>query len=270
VANTAASISNLVHDSDSACVEAAKESGLGRLPINTYLYRVSLRSTRSNTYVITNTFTIGGSSYTNLAGSPVSGFILTSQNPPEWWNVAVTDVIVSGTMWMSHTYDLQGDTTEKPLPRYFKDAGFIFVASGYENVYAYPDRAYYQKPFKFNAKLVASAYTNQTFYRPADYSFIAPPADLAANLLAAQNWIPYEGAITLEEEDVGATRYRGNKINLINSIPAYSAMGALVSGESLEIESGRTTISLGAPARNDYRTLVDKIRKTSQDNIVYV
>jgi hypothetical protein len=270
VANTATSISNLVHDSDSACVEAAREFGLGRLPINTYLYRVSLRNTRSNTYVITNTFTIGGSSYTNLAGSPVSGFILTSQNPPEWWNVAVTDVIVSGTMWMSHTYDFQGDTTEKPLPRYFKDAGFIFAASGYENVYAFPDRAYYQKPFKFNAKLVASAYTNLTFYRPADYSFIAPPADLAANLLAAQNWIPYEGSIQLEQEDVGGTRYRGTKVNISNSLPAFSTMGALVSGESLEIESGRTTINLGAPARNDYRTLVDKIRKTSQDNIVYV
>jgi len=270
VANTSTSVANLAHDSDSACVEAAKERGVERLPINTVRNSVSLKNTRSSTYVITNAFTVGGSSYTNLAGSPVSGFILTSQNPPEWWNVAVTDVIVSGTMWMSHTYDVQGDKTEKPLPKYFKDAGFIFVDSGYVDVYGFPHRAYYQKPFKFNAKLVASAYTNQTFYRPADYSFIAPPADLAANLLAAQNWIPYEGAITLEEEDVGATRYRGNKINLINSIPAYSTMGALVSGESLEIESGRTTINLGAPARNDYRTLVDKIRKTSQDNIVYV
>ena len=107
-------------------------------------------------------------------------------------------------------------------------------------------------------------------YTNSDYSFINPPAGLADFLRSTQNWIPYEGAITLEEEDVGATRYRGNKINLINSIPAYSTMGALVSGESLEIESGRTTINLGAPARNDYRTLVDKIRKTSQDNIVYV
>jgi len=47
-------------------------------------------------------------------------------------------------------------------------------------------------------------------------------------------------------------------------------MGALVAGETIEIESGRTTIQLGAPPRNDYRTLVDKIRKTSQDNIVYL
>jgi hypothetical protein len=107
-------------------------------------------------------------------------------------------------------------------------------------------------------------------YRSGDYSFINPPAGLADNLLSAQNWTPYEGSITLEEQDAGATRYRGKKININNSVSSHSTMGALVNGESIDIESGRTTISLGAPARNDYRTLVDKIRKTSQDNIVYI
>lgn len=107
-------------------------------------------------------------------------------------------------------------------------------------------------------------------YRKADYSFIFPPADLSANLLAAQNWMPYEGSIQLEQEDVGATRYRGTKINISNSQTTFSTMGALVSGETIELETGRTTVNLGSPARNDYRTLVDKIRKTSQDNIVYI
>jgi hypothetical protein len=270
VANTATSVVNLVHDSDSACVAAAKTAGLSRLPISLFPKTVTLRNTRSANYVITNTFNVGTLSYTNLSGLPISGHILTSANPPDWWGVSVVDAVVSGSMYMFHTYNTQSNTTNKPLPNYFIDSAFNFLARGYENVYDLPDRAYYQKQFQFNAKVVVSAYSNQTFYRPADYSFIAPPTTLAADLLAAQNWIPYEGAITLEEEDVGATRYRGNKINLINSIPAYSTMGALVSGESLEIETGRTTINLGAPARNDYRTLVDKIRKTSQDNIVYV
>ena len=270
VASTATSVASLVHDSDSACVAAAKKAGISRLPISLFPKTVTLRNTRSATYVITNTFNAGTLSYTNLSGLPIGGYILTSANPPDWWGVSVVDAVVSGSMYMFHNYNTQSNTTSKPLPNYFLDAAFNFLARGYENVYDLPDRAYYQKQFQFNAKIVASTYSNQTFYRPADYSFIAPPANLSANLLAAQNWLPYEGAITLEEEDVGATRYRGNKINLTNSIPAYSTMGALVSGESLEIESGRTTINLGAPARNDYRTLVDKIRKTSQDNIVYV
>ena len=106
-------------------------------------------------------------------------------------------------------------------------------------------------------------------YRAADYSFIAPPANLAANLLAAQNFTPYEGQITLVEETAGGTRYRGCKVNLNGSLSALSTMGALVAGETVDLKTGSTTIDLGTPPRLDYRTLVDRIRKTPQDNIVF-
>jgi len=108
------------------------------------------------------------------------------------------------------------------------------------------------------------------YYRSADYSFIFPPAGLAAFLQGAQSWLPYEGSINLVQEDVGGTRYRGNRINITNSLPAFTSMGALVESETLDIKTGSTTINLGCPPRNDYRTIVDKIRKTSQDNIVYI
>jgi hypothetical protein len=106
-------------------------------------------------------------------------------------------------------------------------------------------------------------------YRAADYSFIAPPANLAANLLGAQNFTPYEGQITLVEETAGGTRYRGCKVNLAGSLSALSTMGALVAGETIDLKTGSTTIDLGTPPRLDYRTLVDRIRKTPQDNIVF-
>ena len=95
-------------------------------------------------------------------------------------------------------------------------------------------------------------------------------ANLAANLKAAQDWLPYAGSITLVEEDVGGTRYMGTKVNLTNTLPAYASMGALVAGVNLDIATGTTTIELGQPPRLDYRTFVDRIRKTSQDNIVYL
>jgi hypothetical protein len=47
-------------------------------------------------------------------------------------------------------------------------------------------------------------------------------------------------------------------------------MGALVAEESINIATGQTTITLGTPPRLDYRTFVDRIRKTAQDNIVYL
>jgi hypothetical protein len=107
-------------------------------------------------------------------------------------------------------------------------------------------------------------------YRAADYTFIAPPAGLAQFLKESQDFQPYEGQISTVEQDVGGTRYRGTKVSVTNSLSEYSSMAALVAAESLDIKSGTTTISLGQPPRYDYRTLVDRIRKTSQDNIVYV
>ena len=107
-------------------------------------------------------------------------------------------------------------------------------------------------------------------YREAEYSFLAPPAGLAANLLAAQSFIVYEGQISTTEQTAGAVRYRGKKINVIGSLTAHSTMGAMVSGETLNLFSGQTTISLGTPPRVDYRSLTERIRKTPQDNIVFV
>jgi hypothetical protein len=106
-------------------------------------------------------------------------------------------------------------------------------------------------------------------YQEADYSFIAPPANFASNLLASQNFTPYEGQITLVEDTAGGTRYRGCKVNVSGSLPALSTMGALVAAETIDIGTGITTIDLGTPPRLDYRSLVDRIRKTPQDNIVF-
>ncbi len=277
---TSGSISNLAHDSDQACVSAAKNAGLSRLPIGIEYTGVTLVNVRtragyigpSSGYVITKNFNVGGYSIKDKSGNSLSGYsIITSGTPADWAGITTVNVTVSGSMYLIWTRDTGSGTPTIVKPSYIDAAGFSFVDSGYTGESAGSSwEFYYKKAFSFSAIATPGGSSSTTVYKPADYSFINPPAGLADFLKSSQNWIPYEGAITLEEEDVGATRYRGNKINLINSIPAYSAMGALVSGESLEIESGRTTINLGAPARNDYRTLVDKIRKTSQDNIVYV
>jgi len=107
-------------------------------------------------------------------------------------------------------------------------------------------------------------------YKPADFSFIAPPAGLAANLKGAQDFVPYAGSIDLKEQDVGGTRYRGKVVNIANSFTAYSTMKALVSSESLDIKSGGTSIELGTPPRLDFRSFTDRIRRTPQDNFEYL
>ena len=277
---TSGSITDLAHDSDEACKLAARKYGRSRLPIAIYAQGVTLYSARQGqfslppSYYTTNTFTIGGYSIKDTSGNFLTGWsILTSGTPADWTGITYKPCIVSGTMWIKATRDegSYGTASSFPLPDYIYEAGFKFLTSGYTEISSFGDRVeYYTKPFSFPAIATPGGAGSQTVYKPADYSFINPPVGLAEFLRSTQNWVPYEGSIELEQEDVGAVRYVGKKINIINSLPAFSTMGALVSGESLEIETGRTTINLGAPARNDYRTLVDKIRKTSQDNIVYV
>jgi hypothetical protein len=269
-------LTNLVHDSDPKCVAAAATAGLARLPISitatTQSYYASIGANSAN-------FTIGSNVMKNSAGTTLTGYnFLITNPPPSWSTVNWQAVSLTCTMWARHTYRTQDGKPFTPIPAYWTAAGFsVFtLPSGFQ--YGYGDNdgiktyAWLVKNFILtgNATNSLAAGTTTTVYRPADYSFISPPADLSANLLAAQNWLPYEGAIQIEQEDVGAARYRGTKVNLSSSLSSFANMGALVSGEVLEIETGRTTINLGAPARNDYRTLVDKIRKTSQDNIVYV
>lgn len=216
---------------------------------------------------------IGSIALKSASGTTLSGYkIITSGDIYDYVNINVVDAILYGQWAIRHQYDENSGGAFRAYPDWISEAGFTRTAIGFEGTSYYADQVGLAiKPFSFSVKATNSiSGSSARYYRPADYSFISPPSNLADNLLSAQNWIPYEGSITIEGENVGGSRYRGKKININNSISSYSSMGALVSGESLEIESGRTTISLGAPARNDYRTLVDKIRKTSQDNIVYI
>ena len=155
------------------------------------------------------------------------------------------------------------------LMEFASDAAYLF---NYFNIFGstYGKRSIYWKTIKADSYLSSQAFPSlTTVYKAGDYSFVAPPANFAANLLAAQNWIPYEGRIEIVADEVGTTRYRGCKVNATGSVAAHATMGALVESEELDIMSGVTTISLGAPPRIDYRTFMDKIRHTPQNNIVY-
>jgi hypothetical protein len=163
-----------------------------------------------------------------------------------------------------------GESISYKLPYWYNEISWSGDYSGFP--YTYEGRSKFSwKNTEVEAYISTVAYpTTTTIYRPADYTFIAPPANLAANLKSAQDWLPYEGDIELVEEDVGVTRYRGCKINISNTLTDFAAMGALVASERLDIAAGTTTITLGQPPRLDFRTFVDRVRKTPQDNFEYL
>ena len=106
--------------------------------------------------------------------------------------------------------------------------------------------------------------------RKADFQFASPPNNFAQNLLNCQNYVPHEGTITISSADVGATRFRGTKVNVTGSLSSLSSMGAMVSGETLNIKEGITQISLGQPPRLDFLEFASRVRRTPQDNTEYL
>lgn len=102
------------------------------------------------------------------------------------------------------------------------------------------------------------------------YAFLAPPAGLAENLKNAQDWVPYRGTIELLPDAVTGDNLIPRKFNLAGSLTPASAAGALP--KEVEHDFGRevTRIRLGAPPRHDYRSLVNRVRRSSQDNIVWL
>jgi hypothetical protein len=112
--------------------------------------------------------------------------------------------------------------------------------------------------------------TLTTVYKAWDYDYLHPPAGLADNLAAAQNWVPWEGPLTLVADDVSGDNLLPRKYRLANCLPPCAIMDALARGVTHDLMRGRTTIDLGAPARVDFGTLVGRVRTEPQDNIVYL
>jgi len=268
---------------DGSLKKIAENYGLSILPITvgpaetviTYGTRAATGYPPSATSTIT-TRSRPGSSLVGKNGAVYSltNYVVITGDIPEWLKESGTfiEATLTGSYRYYHQFDTGHDTTITALPKWHSEVGFDVDFNGFtSNASSGLRVGYYYKSFSIPVVITPTAYTSlTTLYRPADYSFIQPPAGLAAFLVGAQNWLPYEGTISLVEEDVGATRYRGTKVRISNSMPEFATMDALVESESLDIATGTTTINLGAPPRNDYRNLVDKIRKTSQDNIVYL
>lgn len=90
------------------------------------------------------------------------------------------------------------------------------------------------------------------------FSFLSPNSGLAANLLAASNWLPYEGRIVLSPGTITPEAILSKKINVTGHVAALATAGALPRAYELDLDAATVTIELGAPARKDFRSLVNR------------
>ena len=205
------------------------------------------------------------------AGLPVTGLsgkkLVLTDTPPAWAMTMFNGVAVriTGTWITTNTLGTYTDA-EKAL----QSGGFGFMAgwvasSGAANLYVSG------RTFDISGILIDTAYLTATaVYKPWEYTFAVPPAGLAAALVAAQAWTPWEGPITLVVDECSANNLLPYKYHLANALPVCSSMGALARGISHDLFRGRTTIDLGAPARVDFGTLVSRVRSEPKDNIIYL
>lgn len=190
---------------------------------------------------------------------------VTSGVPVEWmrtdYGMRQKTLRVAG--WLNGTYN--GAQGLGKCAAYLKSIGRLTwaVGTGVANTFKlYVD---------FDIEAINLDYrVKKTIYRKWDYDFISPPGALASNLLATQNWTPWEGPVVI----IGAALdgYNGlrDKINLANAHPDAATMNALVRGVTYDGLSGRITWDLGAPPRTDLGGLVNKMRRNPQDNIVWL
>jgi hypothetical protein len=109
-----------------------------------------------------------------------------------------------------------------------------------------------------------------TLIRQEDWGWVNPPADLADNLLATQNWLPYEGPVPIAVDEIPAGNPVGSVLNIAGWVPETAAMRALISGCSVRPATGQITYLLGPPARHSYRDLVNRFRQSGADNIYWL
>ena len=209
----------------------------------------------------------------NSSGGAVPGLagkkMLLTVAPPDW-AVKVLNCIpvrITGT-WV--TFNKTGSYT--PAEKSLQTGGFGMYLGWFSSAPGNTDGVYASgRQFDVAGYLVDPTYVTPTvIYKPWEYTFAVPPAGLAAALVAAQAWVPWEGPITLVADECSGNNLLPYKYNLGNALPACASMAALAKGVSHDLFRGRTVVDLGAPARVDFGTLVGKVRSEPQDNIIYL
>ena len=205
-------------------------------------------------------------------GSPVSTagkYLLLTTTIPDWLRTAglysFIDIKITGQIYFL----------------YLRDAG---NAPPWMGLVGAPDRqeaavynadntglGWYVWNFSIPAILVNHLWSSPaTLYEPLDWDFIAPPSDLAANLLAAQNWKPWDGPITALPASFDLTNYLPYKHRVSGAAAGAATADALAREIQWTPGDGKVSVNLGAPARADFKSLQARLRASGKDNIRWI
>lgn len=209
---------------------------------------------------------------TDRDGDPIPSsfdYYLVKGEPRSWWaqaGIEHKEARIVAVIYQSEEFDAADGAPDPPL--WFEALG------GQEFTYlnGTDSEKWWWTTVNFPAVLVKEDWsTTTTLIRPEDYAFVNPPDGLAANLLATQGWLPWEGIVQfVYSGSIPAGHHVGAALNIAGFRPETANMRALISGHSVELDTGLATLELGAPDRLAYRDLVNRFRVSGNDNIVYL
>lgn len=173
-----------------------------------------------------------------------------------WWRYALEDSSGSVDFYPSWAEELKG------LGAVVLSGWWTSGTSG-ANSQSNPNTwsAHYLRLYvEFEAVAISSAFSTLTNVRdPGNYGTLAPPATLAADLLAAQNFVPYEGAFNLSPWHT-PEHLLSKKVSFGGLTARLASIGALLQSETLDVETGAKSLVLGLAARQGNSAL-GRLRK---------
>jgi hypothetical protein len=229
---------------------------------------------------------MGAPSFTKPDGtaSTLTGKTLVlSEKPPEWatqYTVEEVKVKVSLYYLFQVAELANGSVVLRPKPAWLAEinwtleqvsAGTVVIGSVGTST-KNSSVTFYRKDVEVSGYLInTSAPTVTTIYRPQDYTYLNPPAGFASGMQESNGFDVYTGTISFRSALPGATRYRGSVVNVTGHRTEYETMLACVRGETLDLDSGTTTLTLGAPPRfSSYQNFMDRIRSRGSNNVIYL
>lgn len=97
--------------------------------------------------------------------------------------------------------------------------------------------------------------------------FVEAPEGLASNYFSRQDWTPYKGSVTFAPS-VSNIPVPGDFLNLrADDAPAeWATMAAPVYETEIDLQSGSSRVGIGPSPRQDFKTLLDRLRIPPEDN----
>jgi hypothetical protein len=213
------------------------------------------------------TFTDSSGTAVNTSGKY---FLTSSEQLPEWAIKLLggIQVTVAGT-WVGQ--ENRDTTLDWSVAFENWRAGAWKVGSPYFDSTGVTRKYWFARPFSVSTWMIDDLYSAfTTVYKPSDYAYANPPANLATNFLATQNWVPWEGRFTIVQDSLSLTNQLHRTFNINNCLPACASMDAMLSSVTYEILRGRVTYELGAPGRTSLAGAVNRIRQAPDGGIEWL